>query len=59
MCDLLPFDDIEKLFNTYQIGTVIEKPVSISGGLMHKMYRVTTNTKDYAVKCVFCTTYIE
>ncbi|HKL80238.1 MAG TPA: phosphotransferase [Mobilitalea sp.] len=44
------FNDINDLFTTYKIGNVIEEPVSVSGGLMHKMYKVTTETKVYAVK---------
>lgn len=44
------FNDIRDLFNTYKIGNVIEKPIIITGGLMHKMYKVTTETNVYAIK---------
>lgn len=42
--------DIKELFNKYKIGNVVQEPSSISGGLMHKMFKVTTETNIYAVK---------
>lgn len=45
-------NDIKDLFHKYKIGTVVEEPLSISGGLMHKMFKVTTKTNVYAVKCL-------
>ncbi|MGF7143339.1 Ser/Thr protein kinase RdoA (MazF antagonist) [Anaerotaenia torta] len=50
MNDTAIYNDIKDLFNTYKIGNVIEKPISISGGLLHKMFKVTTGTNVYAVK---------
>lgn len=50
MNDTELFNDIRDLFNTYKIGNVIEKPISITGGLMHKMYKVITETNIYAIK---------
>lgn len=47
-----PYTDIKDLFHTYKIGNVVEEPLSISGGLMHKMFKVTTKTNTYAVKCL-------
>ncbi|QHQ62972.1 phosphotransferase [Anaerocolumna sedimenticola] len=44
------FNDIKELFNKYKIGNVVQEPLSISGGLMHKMFQVTTETNIYAVK---------
>lgn len=44
------YNDIKELFNRYKIGNIIEEPTSISGGLMHKMFKVTTETNVYAVK---------
>lgn len=41
---------MKDLFNIYKIGNVIEKPISITGGLMHKVYKVTTDSNIYAVK---------
>lgn len=42
--------DISELFYKYKIGSVTGEPESISGGLMHKMYKVKTETNIYAVK---------
>lgn len=44
------FNNINELFHTYEIGNIIHEPISISGGLMHKMYKVMTATNVYAVK---------
>lgn len=44
------YNDIKELFNKYNIGNVIQEPSSISGGFMHKMFKVTTETNIYAVK---------
>lgn len=43
-------NDINELFRTYNLGNITEEPMSISGGLMHKMYKVTTETNVYALK---------
>lgn len=42
--------DITELFNKYKIGNIIGEPKSISGGLMHKMFKVKTEINIYAVK---------
>lgn len=42
--------EIKELFNQYKIGSIVQEPISISGGLMHKMFKVTTETSVYAVK---------
>ena len=44
------YSDIKELFHKYNIGNVVQEPSSISGGLMHKMFKVTTETNIYAVK---------
>jgi Ser/Thr protein kinase RdoA (MazF antagonist) len=44
------YNDIKELFNKYKIGNVVQEPSSISGGLLHKMFKVTTETNIYAVK---------
>ena len=33
-----------------ELGTVVDEPVPVTGGLLHKMYRVTTDKGTYAVK---------
>lgn len=43
-------NDIRKLFHKYKIGNIIGEPTRISGGLMHKMFRVATETNEYALK---------
>lgn len=45
-------NDIKGLFCTYRIGNITEKPVSVTGGLLHKMYKVTAKADTYAVKCL-------
>ena len=32
------------------LGNVVKDPVSVSGGLLHRMYHVTTSAGEYAVK---------
>ncbi len=34
------------------LGTIEEKILPVSGGLMHKMFKVRTTTGTYAVKCL-------
>lgn len=42
--------DMEKLMDTLHLGGLLEEPVMITGGLLHKMYRVSTSDGLYAVK---------
>ena len=42
--------DIEKLMSTLRLGRLMEEPVRIEGGLLHKMYRVSTSDGLFAVK---------
>lgn len=44
--------EIIRLFRTLGLGTVIPPLTQVSGGLMHRMYRVNTSAKSYAVKCL-------
>lgn len=37
---------------TFGLGMVIKQPVEIKGGLLHKLYKVTTNKGEYAIKCL-------
>lgn len=41
---------IEKLMNKLGLGQLCEEPAAVAGGLLHKMYRVTTASGNYAVK---------
>lgn len=43
---------IYELCKTFGIGNVIGEPVEVKGGLLHKLYRVTTDKGEYAVKCL-------
>ncbi len=45
-------NEIYDLIHTYKIGKLIESPLPVSGGLMHKMYKVVTDTRVYAIKCL-------
>lgn len=42
--------ELKELFCSYQIGTITDDPLIVSGGLLHRMYKVTTETNTYAVK---------
>ena len=42
--------NIEKLMSTLRLGRLMEEPARIEGGLLHKMYRVSTSTGLFAVK---------
>lgn len=42
--------NLAKLMYTLRLGTPIEEPVRIEGGLLHKMYRVATSNGLFAVK---------
>lgn len=50
MNDIDNFYALKDLFYRYKIGNIIADPVTISGGLMHRMYKVTTDTNVYAIK---------
>lgn len=41
---------IGKLCGKYRLGRVIKPPLAVTGGLLHKMYRVATDKGEYAVK---------
>lgn len=41
---------ITHLCSKYNLGNLISKPVMVTGGLMHKMYRVKTDKGEYAIK---------
>ena len=43
---------IIRLFNTCGLGELVLPIIPVSGGLMHRMYRVNTKEKSYAVKCL-------
>lgn len=40
----------DKIYDYCKLGLPVGKPKSISGGYMHKMFRIKTNSGDYAVK---------
>lgn len=42
--------DIEKLMSTLRLGRLMEEPVRIEGGLLHKLYRVSTSGGLFAIK---------
>ena len=41
---------IEQLCTQYNLGLLVSEPKQVSGGFLHKMYRVVTNLGEYAVK---------
>lgn len=41
-----------KLCNVLQLGEIIGVPEAISGGLLHKMYRIETNLGKFAIKAL-------
>ncbi len=42
--------NINDLVEYLQLGKVLTEPMPVPGGLLHKMYRVTTSKGDFAVK---------
>ena len=44
--------DFDALCQQLHLGALIEEPMRLYGGLMHKMYRVATEGGVYAVKCL-------
>lgn len=44
--------DFHALCQQLNLGALIEEPIRLYGGLMHKMYRVATESGVYAVKCL-------
>ncbi len=44
------YSQIGKLFDKYGLEKLIEEPKQVTGGLMHKVYQVTTKHNKYAVK---------
>ncbi len=43
-------DIINKLCNKYGLGCLTEEPEMVTGGLIHKMYKVVTEQGSYAIK---------
>ena len=43
---------IKSLFAIYDLGNISGEIIPVSGGLMHKMYKVQTDKGTYAVKCL-------
>ena len=41
---------IYNLCNNYNLGKLINEPTVVTGGLMHKMYHVSTDQGEYAIK---------
>lgn len=44
------YNKINKVMKKLSLSELLEEPKSITGGLMHRMYRVETETGTYAVK---------
>lgn len=45
-------EELSALFRKYGLGDICGETEPVSGGLMHKMYKVRTVSKAYAVKCL-------
>ncbi len=41
---------IDKLCKIYNLGNLKREPEMVTGGLMHKMYHVSTDQGEYAIK---------
>lgn len=44
--------DFHALCEQLNLGALTEEPTRLYGGLMHTMYRIATDSGDYAVKCL-------
>lgn len=42
--------EMNRLIEYLKLGTVVKEVVQVTGGLLHKMYRVSTDKGEYAVK---------
>lgn len=42
--------EIDNLFSKYNLGNIKGEPELVTGGLLHKMYHVSTDKGDYAIK---------
>ncbi|BCN30896.1 phosphotransferase [Anaeromicropila herbilytica] len=45
-------DILYDLCLNFSLGNVIGGPIEVKGGLLHKMFKVTTDQGDYAIKCL-------
>lgn len=45
-------DPFQAVFTAFSIGTALSPPVPLTGGLMHKMYRIHTERGVWALKCL-------
>ena len=45
-------DKLNILIEQYGLGTIEGEILPVSGGLLHKMFKVHTTTGTYAVKCL-------
>lgn len=50
IAELDNYEALSKLCEVYGLGSMAEGPVEVSGGLMHKMYRIRTGQGTFAVK---------
>lgn len=41
---------LEKLLEQCKLGKMLEKPIRVSGGLLNRMYKVTTDNGIFAIK---------
>lgn len=41
---------IEKICLQYNLGTLLQEPTKVTGGLLHQMYHVVTDQGEYAIK---------
>ena len=41
---------LTNLCNTFDLGTLLNAPKRVSGGLLHKMWRINTDEVSYAIK---------
>lgn len=47
---LLPHKSLKKICIAYQLGSPIKKPRKLSGGLLHRLWQIETNTGAYVIK---------
>ena len=44
--------NLENLMTAMNLGNILKSPVRVHGGLLHKMYHVTTSDGEFAVKAL-------
>ncbi|MDF1828165.1 MAG: hypothetical protein P1U39_07795 [Legionellaceae bacterium] len=45
------FQIFKRLVNELNMGVLVNDPIAIKGGALHSMWKITTSTGVFAIKC--------